>query len=220
MQPPSTRGSARSGLSEDGGLGIPVWLSGDSQCRFNRLAACFPPLKSGVTSPISVSGKGFKTPDVALKDAFIEEARAMTMMKYEPWNLLDQMRREMDRAVDTRTAEGSSVATSDWVPAVDIKEEKDSFVIVADIPGVDPQNIEVHMENGMLTIKGEKESEKKEEREGYKRVERSFGSFYRRFSLPDTADAGKITAKSNNGVLEVRIAKQDQVQPRKISVNG
>jgi HSP20 family protein len=144
----------------------------------------------------------------------------MTLMKYEPWNLLDQMRREMDRAVDTRTAEGSSVATSDWVPAVDIKEEKDSFVIVADIPGVDPNDIEVHMENGMLTIKGEKESEKKEEREGYKRVERSFGSFYRRFSLPDTADAEKITAKSNNGVLEVRIAKQEQVQPRKISVNS
>jgi len=141
-------------------------------------------------------------------------------MKYEPWNLLDQMRREMDRAVDTRTAEGSSVATSDWVPAVDIKEEKDSFVIVADIPGVDPKDIEVHMENGMLTIKGEKESEKKEEREGYKRVERSFGSFYRRFSLPDTADSEKISAKSNNGVLEVRIAKQEQVQPRKISVDS
>jgi HSP20 family protein len=144
----------------------------------------------------------------------------MTLMKYEPWNLLDQIRREMDRAVDTRTAEGSSVATSDWVPAVDIKEEKDSFVIVADIPGVDPKDIEVHMENGMLTIKGEKESEKKEEREGYKRVERSFGSFYRRFSLPDTADAEKISAKSNNGVLEVRIAKQEQVQPRKISVDS
>ena len=144
----------------------------------------------------------------------------MTLMKYEPWNLLDQMRREMDRAVDTRTAEGSSVATSDWVPAVDIKEEKDSFVIVADIPGVDPKDIEVHMENGMLTIKGEKESEKKEEREGYKRVERSFGSFYRRFSLPDSADAEKISAKSNNGVLEVRIAKQEQVQPRKISVDS
>ena len=144
----------------------------------------------------------------------------MTMMKYEPWNLLDQMRREMDRALDTRTSEGSSVATSDWVPAVDIKEEKDSFVIVADIPGVDPKDIEVHMENGMLTIKGEKESEKKEEREGYKRVERSYGSFYRRFSLPDTADAEKISAKSNNGVLEVRIGKQEQVQPRKISVNS
>ena len=144
----------------------------------------------------------------------------MTLTRYEPWNLLDQMRREMDRAFDSRTDEGSSVATSDWVPAVDIKEEKDSFVIVADIPGVDPKDIEVHMENGMLTIKGEKESEKKEEREGYKRVERSFGSFYRRFSLPDSADAEKITAKSNNGVLEVTIGKQEQVQPRKISVNS
>ena len=144
----------------------------------------------------------------------------MTLMKYEPWTLLEQMRREMDRAMDTRTAEGSSVATSDWVPAVDIKEESDSFVIVADIPGVDPKDIEVNMDNGMLTIKGEKESEKKEEREGYKRVERSYGSFYRRFSLPDTADPEKITAKSNNGVLEVRIEKQEQVQPRKISVNG
>ena len=144
----------------------------------------------------------------------------MSLMKYEPWSLLEQMRREMDRAMDTRTAEGSSVATSDWVPAVDIKEEKDAFVIVADIPGVDPKDIEVHMEHGMLTIKGEKESQKKEEREGYKRVERSFGSFYRRFGLPDTADAEKISAKSNNGVLEVRIGKQEQVQPRKISVNS
>jgi len=144
----------------------------------------------------------------------------MTLTRYEPWNLLEQMRREMDRALDTRAAEGSSVATSDWVPAVDIKEENDSFVIIADIPGVDPKDIEVNMDSGMLTIKGEKESEKKEEREGYKRVERSFGSFYRRFSLPDTADPEKIAAKSNNGVLEVRIAKQEQVQPRKISVNS
>ena len=144
----------------------------------------------------------------------------MSMMRYEPLSLLDQMRREMERAMDTRTSEGSSVATSDWVPAVDIKEEKDSFLIVADIPGVDPKDIEVHMENGMLTIKGEKESEKKEQREGYKRVERSFGSFYRRFGLPDSADPEKITAKSNHGVLEVRIGKKEEVQPRKISVNS
>lgn len=143
----------------------------------------------------------------------------MTLMRYEPWSLFDQMRREMERA-DTRNAEGSSVATSDWVPAVDIKEEKDAFLIVADIPGVDPKDIEVHMENGILTIKGEKESEKKEEREGYKRVERSFGSFYRRFSLPDTANPEGITANSNHGVLEVRIPKQEKVQPRKIAVNS
>jgi HSP20 family protein len=144
----------------------------------------------------------------------------MTLMRYEPWGLLDQMRREMERSMDTRTAEGSSVATSDWVPAVDIKEEDHDFVIVADIPGVDPKDIEVHMDNGVLTIKGQKESEKQNERDGYKRVERTFGSFYRRFGLPDTADPERITAKSNHGVLEVRIAKQEKVQPRKISVNG
>ena len=144
----------------------------------------------------------------------------MSMTRYEPWSLLEQMRREMDRAMDTRTAEGSSVATSDWAPAVDIKEEQDAFVIMADIPGVDPKDIEVHMENGQLTIKGEKESEKKEEKEGYKRVERSFGSFYRRFSLPDSADPEKITAKSNHVVLEVRFAQHDKVQPRKISVDS
>lgn len=140
----------------------------------------------------------------------------MTLTRYQPWSLLDQMRKEMER----HSAEGSSMATSDWVPAVDIKEEEDRFVILADIPGVDPNDIDVHMENGMLTIKGEKETEKKEEKEGYKRVERSFGSFYRRFSLPDTADAEKISAKSKHGVLEVVIPKQQKVQPRKISVDS
>jgi HSP20 family protein len=144
----------------------------------------------------------------------------MGLMRYEPWGLLDQMRREMERSFDKRAEEGSSVATSDWVPAVDIKEEDDAFLIVADIPGVDPKDIEVHMDNGVLTIKGEKESEQKDEREGYKRVERSYGSFYRRFSLPDTADPEKISAKSNHGVLEVRIGKQERVQPRKIAVDS
>lgn len=144
----------------------------------------------------------------------------MSMMRYEPWSLLEQVRREMERAMDSRTSEGSSVATSDWVPAVDIREDADGFLIKADIPGVDPNDIEVHMENGVLTIKGEKESEKKEEREGYKRVERSFGSFYRRFGLPDSADPNKITASCNHGVLEVRIGKQEKVQARKIAVNS
>lgn len=144
----------------------------------------------------------------------------MNMTRNEPWGLLDQMRREMAQAMEARAAEGSNVATSDWAPAVDIKEEQDSFVIVADIPGVDPKDIEVHMENGILTIKGEKESHKKDERDGYKRVERSFGSFYRRFGLPDSADPEKITANSNHGVLEVRIAKQEKVQPRKIEVKS
>ena len=146
----------------------------------------------------------------------------MTLVRYEPWGMLNQLRRDMDRMYQSQTEgeESTSVATSAWVPAVDIKETDDAFEIHADIPGVDPKDIDVHMENGVLTIKGERESEKKEEKEGYKRVEREWGSFYRRFSLPDSADADKISAKSQNGVLEITIPKQEKVQPRKISVDS
>lgn len=140
----------------------------------------------------------------------------MSLVRYEPWSLLNQLSKELDRSF--RGSENSDIATSDWTPAVDIKETEDAFVIVADIPGVDPKNIEVHMENGVLSIKGERESEKKEEKEGYKRVERSYGSFYRRFSMPESADAAKINAKSKNGVLEITIPKHEKEQPRKIEV--
>ena len=145
----------------------------------------------------------------------------MALVRYEPWSMLNQLRREMDRMFEGGEGEeNSAIATSDWIPAVDIKETKDAFVLHADVPGVDPKDIEVHMENGILTIKGERESEKKEEKEGYKRVERQYGSFYRRFSLPDTADAEKIAAKCKNGVVEITIPKKEAVQPRKISVEG
>lgn len=143
----------------------------------------------------------------------------MTLVRYDPWNIFDQLRKEMDRAMTREGDESGSVVTSDWSPAVDIKEDENGFTIVADIPGVDPKDIDVHMENGMLTIKGERESEKKEEKEGYKRIERSYGSFYRRFSMPDSADADKIKAESKNGVLQISIPKQEKVQPRKISVD-
>lgn len=144
----------------------------------------------------------------------------MAMMRYEPWSLLNQLHREMDSMFRTGREDESAMATSDWNPAVDIKEEEDAFLIYADIPGVDPADIEVHMEHGVLTIKGERRSEAEEERDNYRRVERVRGSFYRRFSLPDTADAERITARSEHGVLEVRIPKQEKVQPRRIAVEG
>ena len=144
----------------------------------------------------------------------------MSLVRYQPWNSMDQLRREMGRMFEQHPSaeEGSSIATSDWTPAVDIKETEKEFLIHADIPGVNPDDIDVHMEDGMLTIKGERESETKEEREGYKRIERQRGSFYRRFSLPDTANADKISAKSKNGVLEISIPKQEKAQARKIEV--
>jgi len=143
-------------------------------------------------------------------------------MRYDPWGTLTQLQNEMNRMFEQgleRRGE-ESVAASDWSPAVDIREDNDKFVIVADVPGVDPKDIEIHMENGILTIKGERETEKKEQREGYKRVERVYGSFYRRFSLPDTADADRISATGKNGVLEITIPKHEKVQPRKITVEG
>ncbi|MGF1642308.1 MAG: Hsp20/alpha crystallin family protein [Thiotrichales bacterium] len=144
----------------------------------------------------------------------------MALVTYDPWNVFEQMRKEMDRAIANRNDEGSKVATADWAPAVDIKEDPDQFLLLADIPGVDPKDIEVHMENGVLTIRGERKSESKEEHAGYKRVERVYGSFYRRFSLPDTADAERISARSQNGVLAISIPKHEKVQPRRIAVAG
>lgn len=135
----------------------------------------------------------------------------MSITRYEPFGLLTQLQRELARA------EGST-ATAEWSPSVDIKEEPDRFVIHADVPGVDPQDIDIHMENGQLTIKGEKKSEVTTDEKGYKRIERTHGSFYRRFGLPDSAEADQISARSKHGVLEIIIPKRESVQPRKISV--
>lgn len=138
----------------------------------------------------------------------------MAITRYEPWGLLSQLQRELERGV----AEGST-ATAEWAPAVDIKEEAHRFVIYADIPGVKPEEIDISMHDGVLTIKGEKSSESKTEKEGFKRVERTYGSFYRRFSLPDTANPDAISASSKNGVLEIMIPKREAVLPKKINVS-
>ena len=145
----------------------------------------------------------------------------MSLVHHEPWTLLNQLHGEMGRMFDTRTRsgnDGSPHAASDWVPAVDIREEDERYVIHADILGVAAKDIEVKMEDGILSIRGERKFESEEAREGYKRVERVRGSFYRRFSLPDCADAEAISAKCKDGVLEVVIPKQARVLPKRIEV--
>ena len=136
----------------------------------------------------------------------------MAIQTYDPWNRFSQMQRDLERMFGARGAsrgdESTESATADWVPAVDIKEEQSRFIVYADIPGVEPKDIEITMDNGVLTIRGERRNESTEEREGFKRIERMRGSFYRRFALPDTADVEKITAKGNHGVLEIVIPKQ------------
>ena len=146
----------------------------------------------------------------------------MTVIRYEPGSLYNQLQNEINRLFESRVGpageDSSTVVTSHWMPAVDIREEKDRFVLYADVPGVDPKDIEVTMENGVLTIRGERKLESEEEREGYKRTERARGTFYRRFRLPDSADPERVSARGKNGVLEVTIPKHERVQPRKITV--
>ncbi|TDI78494.1 MAG: Hsp20/alpha crystallin family protein [Betaproteobacteria bacterium] len=137
----------------------------------------------------------------------------MTITRYEPLGWLNQLHREMIWG----SSEGS-MATAAWAPSVDIKEESDKYVLYADLPGVKPEDTDVSMEDGVLTIKGEKKTEETAEKEGYKRVERTFGSFHRRFSLPDTANSDAISAKSKDGVLEIIIPKREAVLPKRIAV--
>ncbi|OBS08363.1 Hsp20/alpha crystallin family protein [Acidihalobacter prosperus] len=146
----------------------------------------------------------------------------MSMVRYQPFGLLNQLYREMDNAfgLPGEHAAGDEAVTSDWLPSVDIREEENAFVIHADVPGVDPKDIDIHMENGVLTVKGERETVDEETRKQYRRVERVRGQFYRRFTLPDTADADQITARVDKGVLEVRIPKHARVLPRKIQIEG
>lgn len=144
----------------------------------------------------------------------------MAMMRYEPWSLMNQLNREMNQFFRVPQEGNGSETVSDWLPSVDIKENEHAYVLHADIPGVDPKDIEINMEDGVLTISGERRKDEEQEGEHYKRVERVRGSFYRRFNLPDTADAERISAKSSLGVLEVTIPKQEKIKPRRIVVEG
>lgn len=109
---------------------------------------------------------------------------------------------------------------TEWAPNIDVKEEDKRFVIHADVPGVKAKDIDVSMENNLLTIRGKRESEVKEEKANYLRVERFSGSFLRQFSLPDAVDQDHIEAKCTDGVLEIILPKSTQRLGRKITVKG
>ena len=129
----------------------------------------------------------------------------MSLVHFEPWTLVDRINRFSEPT---------------WTPAVDVFEEKDRFVVRADVPGVNPADIEVNMENGILSVSGERLSEDRSNVDGVSRYERVAGRFLRRFTLPETADADAIKARSANGILEISIPKQPTVQPRRIAVEA
>ena len=143
----------------------------------------------------------------------------MTIVRYEPWALVSRFHQQLDRALN-KDADSVESATVSWIPHVDIHEEAERFVVVADVPGVEPKDIEITAEKGVLTVRGERRSEKKTSTDGYARVERASGTFLRRFTLPESADAEAIKATHVNGVLELSIPKCPQEQPRRITVQA
>jgi HSP20 family protein len=151
----------------------------------------------------------------------------MNILSYRQFPAQTRMQNEIRQAFnrlfegnlfDQDESDDSSVVTSQWVPRVDVKEEKDRFVLFADLPGIDPDEIEVSMDKGTLTIKGERSSESAEQTDRFSRIERRYGSFYRRFALPDSADPQGIQAHGRNGVLEITIPKRPESAPRRIQV--
>jgi len=147
----------------------------------------------------------------------------LTRVYRDPVDTFRDFRGELDRIFNNNET-GYTETAPEWVPAVDIKEAKDAYEVVADVPGVEAKDIDISLDDGVLTVKGERKHESKdaseEEGEAYTRTERSYGSFYRRFTLPDTADAENISAKTEHGVLKLHIPKKEKALPKKISVQG
>jgi HSP20 family protein len=135
----------------------------------------------------------------------------MTVVRYEPWALINRLHRELDQAFDT-----GREAT--WTPAVDIHEEAGRFLVHADLPGVKPADIEVTAEKGVLTLRGERTFEQKQDDGHYSRVERVRGKFTRSFTLPENVATAEIKAQFKDGVLELTIPKVAKPEPRKIEV--
>ncbi len=139
------------------------------------------------------------------------------LTRWDPFRDLQRLQEEMNRAFDERllARDGESVG---WSPRVDIYEDEEGLSLQFDLAGVEPKDVDIRFENGVLTLRGERKLEREDKREGYHRVEMSYGTFTRSFSLPATIDAEKIKAESKNGILKVHLPKKPEAKPKSIQV--
>ena len=147
----------------------------------------------------------------------------MNVTRYEPYGVFQRVHSDLNRLfgdyfTDATPSVTRAKATTNWSPAVYIKEEDDRYVIIADVPGVPLENIDITVDDGVLTVKGTRDWADSEEKDGFKRVERARGTFTRRFSLPDNANQETVEASGKDGVLQVVIPKQEKAQPRRIPI--
>jgi len=141
------------------------------------------------------------------------------MMRYNPFNVEgEDFPAGLKVFQDSLSRLFSEPASRPWSPAVDIYETENDLVLKADIPEVDPKHVAIQMENGTLTLKGERKFEEQENGKGFHRIERGYGSFVRAFSLPDTVDAEKVKADYKSGVLTVTLPKKEVAKPRTVNV--
>ncbi len=144
-----------------------------------------------------------------------------TIVRWDPYRevgtLQDRMNRLFDEVWGRGRREDESV-TGNWLPSVDVKETRDALQIFAELPGIDPKDVEITVEGGVLTLKGSRNFEKAVEGESYHRVERAYGSFERSFTLPTNVDADKIQATYGHGVLQLALPKREEAKPKSIAI--
>jgi HSP20 family protein len=141
-----------------------------------------------------------------------------------PWQsgfgMLEPFRKEMEEMMQRFFGDATTPTrvVQSWTPRVDVEETEKEILVKADLPGVDPKNIEISIENGLLTVRGEKKEEKEDKQKNYHRIERFTGSFQRTIALPSSADPEKVTATSTHGVVTITIPKKAEAQPKRIVV--
>jgi HSP20 family protein len=141
----------------------------------------------------------------------------MALIRWEPAREFTTLQSEMNRLFNT-FFEGGDREPRRWAPPMDLLEADDHLVLRADLPGMSEDDIQIEVRDNVLTLTGERKTEQKQEKNGYYRIERAFGSFARSLTLPDGIDADKIEASFDKGVLELRIPKPEERKPRRISI--
>jgi HSP20 family protein len=145
----------------------------------------------------------------------------MNIVKYDPFRELRSLHDELSRVfVDPFTGGGEEMSRGVWSPSVDVFENDDKIVLEAELPGMRSEDVDVSIENNVVTIKGERKFEKKEEKDNYHRIERSYGSFTRSFTLPRTVTGDEASADFENGVLKITLPKREETKARKIEISG
>ncbi|MBD0371517.1 MAG: Hsp20/alpha crystallin family protein [Pyrinomonadaceae bacterium] len=147
----------------------------------------------------------------------------MSIVRYDPFRDLRSLQDEVNRLFSTnlsRAFDDEGIARGAWMPNVDIYENKDQIVLEAELPGMNREDFDLSIENNIITLRGERKFEKKDDGDNYHRVERAYGTFTRSFTLPQTVSAEGATAEYKNGVLRVTLPKREEVKARRIEIKG